>query len=412
MIIKTITCQKVNNHGATLQAYALMHYLESLGNDVEIIDYIPERFNHFRPFVCNTEKYANNIILKTAYICAKFPSRFVGYLKYKNSLRKTNFENFWNKYYHLTKCYKTFDELKNNPPEADLYIAGSDQIWNTMMENGKDPAYYLQFVKNGIRATYAASFSVSEIPDELKNQTKAFIESLIMVITADTTYCYQFWYLYLLVGLYILIPIIKPWVDKYMNSDKSTQESNIMFIFLMIVSLIIPTTLRIVGFEGTVWKGAFTVFTAFVFYLFTGTYLYRWDMPKGIKCFVGVTFVAQVIWFSYNMMHGQYESICTWFGYESFFTLEMSVILYSLAKKFYKPIKNSVGEKLVSVISKNSLGIYILYVMVLMLLSKMGFSSNIINIYVFPIINVSITIVICIIGSEIINRIPIIKKLI
>ena len=134
MIIKTITCQKVNNHGATLQAYALMHYLESLGNDVEIIDYIPERFNHFRPFVCSTEKYAKNVFLKTAYICAKFPSRFVGYLKYKNSLRKTNFENFWNKYYHLTKCYKTFDELKNNPPEADLFIAGSDQIWNTMME--------------------------------------------------------------------------------------------------------------------------------------------------------------------------------------------------------------------------------------------------------------------------------------
>ena len=178
MIIKTITCQKVNNHGATLQAYALMHYLESLGNDVEIIDYVPERFNHFRPFVCSTEKYAKNFFLKTAYICAKFPSRFAEYLKYKNSLRKTNFENFWNKYYYLTKCYKTFDELKNNPPEADLYIAGSDQIWNTMMENGKDPAYYLQFVKNGIRATYAASFSVSEIPDELKNQTKAFIESI------------------------------------------------------------------------------------------------------------------------------------------------------------------------------------------------------------------------------------------
>ena len=76
-------------------------------------------------------------------------------------MRKTNFENFWNKYYYLTKCYKTFDELKNNPPEADLYIAGSDQIWNTMMENGKDPAYYLHFLKNGILATYSASFSVS-----------------------------------------------------------------------------------------------------------------------------------------------------------------------------------------------------------------------------------------------------------
>lgn len=31
MKIKTITCHKVNNHGANLQAYALMHYLENWG---------------------------------------------------------------------------------------------------------------------------------------------------------------------------------------------------------------------------------------------------------------------------------------------------------------------------------------------------------------------------------------------
>lgn len=42
MKIKTITCQRAINHGANLQAYALMRYLESLGNDVEIIDYYPD----------------------------------------------------------------------------------------------------------------------------------------------------------------------------------------------------------------------------------------------------------------------------------------------------------------------------------------------------------------------------------
>lgn len=41
MRIKTITCHDVYNSGASLQAYALMRYLEEQGNEVEIIDYKP-----------------------------------------------------------------------------------------------------------------------------------------------------------------------------------------------------------------------------------------------------------------------------------------------------------------------------------------------------------------------------------
>ena len=182
MKIKTITCHKVNNHGANLQAVALMHYLEDLGNDVEIIDYFPEYFKHFRPLYCGTPKYAANPVTRFAYICAKFPGRLKSYLEYKKSDRKKNFEAFREKYYRLTDTYESFEELKANPPKADLYIAGSDQIWNTMMNNGKDPAYYLQFApKNTTTATYAASFSVSEISDELKEQTKKYIKSIDFV---------------------------------------------------------------------------------------------------------------------------------------------------------------------------------------------------------------------------------------
>ncbi len=179
MKIKTITCHNVDNHGADLQAYALMKYLKSLGNDVEIIDYRPEYFKHFRPFVCSTPKYSANLILKFAYICAKFPDRVKAYIKYKKSTRKASFEDFRLKYYTTTEIYKSFEELKKNPPEADLYIAGSDQIWNTMMNNGRDPAFYLQFAKeNAVTAAYAASFSVSELPQELKPQIKQRIERL------------------------------------------------------------------------------------------------------------------------------------------------------------------------------------------------------------------------------------------
>lgn len=182
MKIRTITCHKVDNHGANLQAYALMHYLGSLDNDVEIIDYVPDWFKHFRPFYCATPRFAANPVLKFAYICAKFPGRVKSYRKYNKSARKANFDAFRSKYYKLTNHYDSFAELMSKPVDADLFIAGSDQIWNTMMDNGKDPAYYLQFVPDEkVTATYAASFSVSEIPDALKSQIKKRIDSIDFV---------------------------------------------------------------------------------------------------------------------------------------------------------------------------------------------------------------------------------------
>jgi polysaccharide pyruvyl transferase WcaK-like protein len=54
--------------------------------------------------------------------------------------------------------------LVDNPPPADVYIAGSDQIWNTFYENGIDPAFYLSFGSKEIRRiSYAASFSSSSL---------------------------------------------------------------------------------------------------------------------------------------------------------------------------------------------------------------------------------------------------------
>lgn len=225
MKIKTITCQKVNNHGANLQAYALMHYLENLGNDVEIIDYFPKYFKHFRPFVCSNPKYETNPIIKFLYLSVKFPGRLKLYLEYKKSDRKKNFEAFRDKYYRLTDTYESFEELKANPPKADLYIAGSDQIWNTMMNNGKDPAYYLQFApKNTTTATYAASFSVSKIPNELKEQTKNYIESIDFVSVREKSALKILDDLGILNGQAVLDPVFL--LDK---TQWSKIESNIKF---------------------------------------------------------------------------------------------------------------------------------------------------------------------------------------
>lgn len=180
MKIYTITCHDVYNAGASLQAYALMTYLESLGHDVEIIDYKPDYLSgHYKFFSVANPKYNKNFILKFAYLTLKFPSRLKNYC----GKRKRLFDSFKRDWLHCTpKRYISNDDLKQNLPVADIYIAGSDQIWNTAFPNGKDPAFYLDFAPaKSIKASYAASFATSDIPHDLKNKIKCFIERLDFV---------------------------------------------------------------------------------------------------------------------------------------------------------------------------------------------------------------------------------------
>lgn len=170
MKICTITCHDVYNVGASLQAYALQAYLKSLGHDVKIIDYKPDYLSkHYQLNIVGNPKY-NKPFLKQAYLLAKLPGRL------HMLPRKKAFDSFTAKYFDLTKRYTSNEELKKEPPEADAYLAGSDQIWNPLFPNGKDPAFYLDFVQQGVRASYAASFAVDEFPQELREVTAQYLD--------------------------------------------------------------------------------------------------------------------------------------------------------------------------------------------------------------------------------------------
>ncbi len=162
--VLTITCHNVYNHGATLQEYALLQFLKNRGYDAATINYRPPFLsNHFKLTQVNP-KFEKNIVLKTAYLALKLPVRLLG-LK-----RKKNFDAFEAKNIKVThQVYTSNEELKANIPPADIYICGSDQIWNSFFENGKDPAFYLDFVpENKLKISYAASFAIDEIAEDLK----------------------------------------------------------------------------------------------------------------------------------------------------------------------------------------------------------------------------------------------------
>ena len=160
--VYTITCHDVYNAGASLQAYALQHYLQSRGADAYIIDYKPQYLSqHYRLWLVRNPRF-NYPFLREAYLLAKLPGR----LKGLGSVKKRRFDQFRKSYLCLTKRYTSFQELCEHCPVGDCYIAGSDQIWNPFFENGKDPVFFLRFAPQSARKiSYAASFGVSEITD-------------------------------------------------------------------------------------------------------------------------------------------------------------------------------------------------------------------------------------------------------
>lgn len=177
MKIKTITCHDVYNYGASLQAYALQTYLQNKGHEVEIIDYLP----YYRPDRLNWFNYkrTKGKIHRIANILP-FIKPFIALYDHLNTLEKISYFRFYNKKKifddfkkNKLKCtgksFHNLDELTKYVFDAELFIAGSDQIWNSVGPNGKDPSYYCAFAPKGMKCiSYAASFGTSYIPENQK----------------------------------------------------------------------------------------------------------------------------------------------------------------------------------------------------------------------------------------------------
>lgn len=171
--VLTLTTYDVYNYGASLQAYALQQYLNMQGCESELINYQPEYLTRKYDYcwVNPESKMSRYALTRIIYRCLK-------YLQRQTTMgRKRAFDTFHKDYLIQGTRYRTHQELMDNPPIADAYIVGSDQIWNTFYETGQDGAFYLDFVKTGVKTSYAASFSYTEISSEWQEKISTWLKS-------------------------------------------------------------------------------------------------------------------------------------------------------------------------------------------------------------------------------------------
>lgn len=161
MKIAVMTCwQRDDNYGTQLQCYALLQYLYSLGHDAYLIRYL-------RANDCISKNRWD--LLKSVYKAFN-PILFARFFKYKltalsleKGINDREAPLFREKYLNQSPVYNSWTELCANPPEADIYMVGSDQVWNIpVAQKNHRNAHFLNFGNESIkRISYAASFGFS-----------------------------------------------------------------------------------------------------------------------------------------------------------------------------------------------------------------------------------------------------------
>lgn len=166
-----ITVHCLPNWGSVLQAYALQKVIERLGFEVENIDYrFPNEFHWEKgkkwgmkpPLTLrNTLRSIKNTAMYAMNLKAR-PLMHLLDLFIKNNMK-------------LSKRYISYNKLHKNPPIYDIYVSGSDQIWNPNTMLG-DYSYMFDFAPADAKIiSYASSFSCRNIPEYMKPQYKRLL---------------------------------------------------------------------------------------------------------------------------------------------------------------------------------------------------------------------------------------------
>lgn len=164
MKIGTLTFHITSNYGALLQAYALQVVLNRMGHSSEVINYqFPGSENLLCQKLSDCRTFRRKIQLLRGFVWC-----LAGPVGYGQRLRIARSIDFIKNYIPVSEyVYGSYPDLKKEATAYDVYITGSDQVWNPTLKETSDEAYLLEFVPGGrSKISYAASFGVPELPQD------------------------------------------------------------------------------------------------------------------------------------------------------------------------------------------------------------------------------------------------------
>lgn len=162
----TLTFHHTTNYGATFQAYALQRRILSLGHSNLLFEYPDSKKYYFKIPLFKPKLAIRNLYINYTLFIRK---------KEHNEL-SNSFKRFKKNNMYLTSVFNSLDDLRQNTPDVDCLITGSDQVWNMNSNSNFKPAYFLDFGdENMIRFSYAASIEKLNYTEDQKQQVKRWL---------------------------------------------------------------------------------------------------------------------------------------------------------------------------------------------------------------------------------------------
>lgn len=164
----------LNNYGAIFQSYALAQTLKRLGHE-------PQFLTLDRRTVQNPAVLKQSLLRRIKGTAARLllPSN-----QPQRQERAKKFVSFVKTHQDLV-VYHTTEDLSSDPPEADVYLSGSDQVWNPRNLHPEMFHYYVS--EDAVLASYAASMGNETIPEENKDLFAGYIRRYDSVSVREDT---------------------------------------------------------------------------------------------------------------------------------------------------------------------------------------------------------------------------------
>lgn len=165
MAIGILTFTDTNNYGALLQAYALKETVKKIKKNVEILNYKQPYIKNQRKIILidreNIRTFFKSILFTITHLHKRIVNiKFIRFRK-RNLYRSSN---------------TIFDPSEVKDTEKDIYIVGSDQIWNTKITHG-DLTFFLNFCSEQVgKIAYGASIGEDSVDERQKEILKNNIQ--------------------------------------------------------------------------------------------------------------------------------------------------------------------------------------------------------------------------------------------
>ena len=162
--IALVTLHRVFNYGSVLQTLATQKLIKKTENECEVVDYITPQ----RTKAALRREYKVTGLRTVIYYFFRAISIEIKWIRFNTFLKKN---------VNLSKRrYVDIVDLRKNPPQADIYMTGSDQVWNSVYNKGIDEGFFLQFGdKNIKRIAFASSFGLEKLDEEEQDRIKQYL---------------------------------------------------------------------------------------------------------------------------------------------------------------------------------------------------------------------------------------------